>query len=203
MDERLEDFAGLLRQNGLRLSPAEVEDAARAVLLVGLEDRSAFRGALRSTLVKRGQDAPVFDRLFELYFTGAKDLVDGLQGSLLDALEREKLNELDLEQIAQLLSQMSPLTQALVRGRTDQLAKLLRQATLSVDFRGLQSPLQRGFYARRLLQAAGASKAEQEIQQLLNSVKDPHTLELVSKRTSHTLQALEEAARRVADREQK
>ena len=45
MDERLEDFAGLLRQNGLRISPAEVADAARASLLVGLEERAPFRAA--------------------------------------------------------------------------------------------------------------------------------------------------------------
>src|SRR5438132_1810980 len=202
MDERLEDFAGLLRQNGLRISPAEVADAAQAALLVGLEDRAAFRGALRATLVKRGQDAAVFDRLFELYFTGAKDLVEGLQGSLLDALAAEKLNEIELEQIAQLLSQMSPMTQALVEGRTDQLARLLRQATLSIDFRGLQSPLQRGFYARRLLHAAGAGKAEAELQRLLK-LMPPDAVELASKRVSQTLQALEEAARRVADKEQK
>src|SRR5205085_4311151 len=109
VDERLEDFAGLLRQNGLRISPAEVADAAQAALLVGMEDRAAFRGALRATLVKRGQDAPVFDRLFELYFTGAKDLVEGLQESLLDALESEKLDELQLEEIARMLARMSPL----------------------------------------------------------------------------------------------
>src|SRR5438477_10788142 len=202
MDERLEDFVGLLRQNGLRVSPAEVSDAAQAALLVGLEDRAAFRGALRATLVKRGPDASVFDRLFELYFTGAKDLVEGLQGSLLDALAAEKLNEIELEQIAQLLSQMSPMTQALVEGRTDQLARLLRQATLSIDFRGLQSPLQRGFYARRLLHAAGAGKAEAELQRLLK-LMPPDAVEMASKRVSQTLQALEAAARRIADKEQK
>jgi uncharacterized protein with von Willebrand factor type A (vWA) domain len=207
VEERLEDFAGLLRQNGLRISPAELADAAQAALLVGMDDRASFRGALRATLVKRGQDAVVFDRLFEIYFTGAQDLVEGLQGSLLDALDREKLDEQQLEEIARLLSQMSPLAQALLAGRTDQLARILRQATLSVDFRGLQSPLQRGFYARRLLQAAGATQAEKELQQLLQTLRerglDPSQLELVSRRTSQTLKALEEASRRVADREQK
>src|SRR5258706_8828390 len=53
------------------------------------------------------------------------------------------------------------LTEALVNGRAAELARLLRQATLSLDFRGLQNPLQRGFYARRLLQAAGGTRAEQ------------------------------------------
>src|SRR5260221_7596496 len=142
MDERLEDFAGLLRQNGLRVSPAEVTDAAQAALLVGLEDRPSFRGALRATLVKRGQDAAVFDRLFELYFTGAKDLVEGLQGSLLAALAAAKLNELDLEEIARILSQMSPLTQALAQGRTVQMARTLSQASPIAVFHGLTSPLQ-------------------------------------------------------------
>jgi len=206
MDERLEDFTQLLRQNGLRISPSEVADAVQASLLVGFEDRSSFRGALRATLVKRGQDAPIFDRLFELYFTGSADLIDGLQGTLLDALEKEKLNDLDLEEIARQLSQLSPMTQALAFGRSDQLARLLRQATLNVDFRGLQSPLQRGFYARRLLNAAGGTQAEKELRQLLANLKakglDPEAVELLSRRASETLQALEEAARRVAEREQ-
>src|SRR5438105_11839429 len=100
VEDRLEEFTALLRQNGLRISPAETADAARAALLVGFEDRATFRGALRSTLVKRGQDAPVFDRLFELYFTGATDLLDGLSGSLRDALGEEKLSESELEEIA-------------------------------------------------------------------------------------------------------
>src|SRR5207244_3553342 len=83
-------------------------------------------------------------------------------GSLLDALAAEQLSELDLEEAARLLAQMhlSPLTDALVKGRAAELARLLRQATLSLDFRGLQSPLQRGFYARRLLQAAGGTRAD-------------------------------------------
>ena len=207
MDERLEDFAALLRQNGLRISPAEVADAAQAALLVGLADRDVFRGALRSTLVKRGQDAAVFDRLFELYFVGAKDLLEGLQGSLLEALEAEQLGAAELEEIARQLSQMSPMTQALALGKREELARLLRQATASVDFRGLQSPLQRSFYARRLLQAAGGTKAESELARLLQILQqrglDKERLELASRRVSQTLQALEDASRRIAEREHK
>src|SRR5258708_24945727 len=162
-------------------------------------ERAPLRGALRATLVKRGQDAPVFDRLFELYFSGAKDLVDGLQGSLLDALAAEKLNELELEEIARQLSQLSPLSQALMEGRTDQLARILRQATLSLDFRGLQSPLQRGFYARRLLTMAGGTAAERELQQLLQTLaargRDPHPLAMARRRHTPPLQSLDTPAR--------
>jgi uncharacterized protein with von Willebrand factor type A (vWA) domain len=209
VDARLGEFVGLLRQNGLRVSPAEVADAARATLLIGVEERDPFRSALRATLVKRGPDAAVFDRLFDLYFLGIKDLVEGLSGALLDALAAEKLTELELEEAARVLAQMqlSPLADALVKGRSGQLARLLRQATLNLDFRGLSSPLQRGFYARRLLQAAGGTRAEQELQEFLLRLKqqgfDPSSLEVVSRRVSQTLKGLEDAARRVADREQK
>jgi len=209
MEARIEEFAGLLRQNGLRVSPAEVADAARATLAVGLEERAPFRGALRATLVKRGSDAAVFDRLFDLYFLGIKDLLDGLQGALLSGLEAENLTPDELERAAQELSrmQLSDLTQALVQGRPDALAMLLRRAMADVDFRGLTSPLQRGFYSRRLLQAAGGTRAEQEMQAFVGRLKeagfDPRSLDLVSRKVSATLKALEEAARRVADREQK
>src|SRR5256885_4843310 len=102
---------------------------------------------------------------------------------------------------------MRPLREGLAGGRAGRLARILRQAMLGIDFRGLQSPLQRGFYARRLLQAAGGSLAEKELQQLLHLLQqrglDPGRLELASRKVSQTLQALEESARRVADREQK
>ena len=48
---------------------------------------------------QRGADAAVFDKLFQLYFTGAKDLVEGMQASLLQQLEQEGLNEGELEEI--------------------------------------------------------------------------------------------------------
>jgi len=207
MDVRLRDFAELLRQNGLRVSPAELSDAAAASVAIGLEARPEFRSALRATLVKRGPDAPVFDRLFELYFSGAKDLVEGLQTSLLQQLEEQGFTEADLEEVAQAILDMpmSPLADALLNGRMGELAKLMRQAALSVDFRGLQSPLQRNFYARRVAQAAGAGAAETDMRALLDRLRsqgmDTNGLEMVSRRTSHTLRELEEASKRVAERE--
>src|SRR5205823_4660563 len=101
---------------GLRVSPSELADAARASLALGVDSRDEFRSALRATLVKRGADAPVFERLFQLYFTGAKDLLEGLQGSLVRGLEEQGLNELDLEEVAKALLEtpLSPLADALL-----------------------------------------------------------------------------------------
>ncbi len=208
MIERLEEFAQLLRQNGLRVSPAESEDAVRALGLLPLEEKPLFRAALRATLVKRGADVALFDRLFELFWSGAKELIDGINQSLLARLELEQLGSENLEMLAQQLAQLqlSPLTQALLDGNQARLAQLLREATLALDFRGLQSPLQRSFYARRLLSAAGAPESEGELGQLVSSLRacgfDEAALRMVQRETGAQLKALEEAARRVAQREQ-
>jgi uncharacterized protein with von Willebrand factor type A (vWA) domain len=53
MDEKLIEFAGLLRQNGLRISLTESVDGLRALAALGLGERDAVRAALRATLVKR------------------------------------------------------------------------------------------------------------------------------------------------------
>ncbi|MCM2333620.1 MAG: hypothetical protein NDI82_06705, partial [Anaeromyxobacteraceae bacterium] len=70
MEARLVEFARLLRQNGVRVSPAEVGDAVVAASLVGLEERPGLEAALRATLVKRAQDLPTFQALFGLHFSG-------------------------------------------------------------------------------------------------------------------------------------
>ncbi len=61
-------FVEALREEGLSISPAEVLDAARAVEAVGIEQRSRFRAALRSTLAKGRRQCEIFDRLFDRFF---------------------------------------------------------------------------------------------------------------------------------------
>ncbi|MEI6223687.1 MAG: hypothetical protein WCS72_02965, partial [Deltaproteobacteria bacterium] len=87
MEARIVEFARLLRQNGVRVSPAEAADAVRAAALAGVADRDVFRAALRATLVKRGADAPLFDRLFPLYFSGLSRVIEALERSVLRDLE--------------------------------------------------------------------------------------------------------------------
>jgi len=209
MIERVEEFAQLLRQNGLRISPAESADALQALALIPLEEKAQFHAALRSTLIKRGSDTDAFDRLFEIFWSGGKDLVDGIASSLLGKLKEEKFSEQTLQQIEEQLAQanLTPLTQALMQSRSDALARLLREASLNVDFRSLQSPLQRGFYARRVMAAAGAPQSESEMGRLVESLRargvDPAAIEAVERQNELSLRALEEAARRIAEREQR
>ena len=68
MDDTVLRFATVLRERGVRLSVAEVEDAARAVATVGVRRRRPVRLALEAALIKDGRDHLVFDELFELFF---------------------------------------------------------------------------------------------------------------------------------------
>ena len=68
MDKTVLRFATVLRERGVRLSVAEVEDASRAVAAVGLTRRDPVRLALEAALVKDGRDQVVFHELFDLFF---------------------------------------------------------------------------------------------------------------------------------------
>ena len=61
-------LASELRSSGVPVSVAETEDAVRALLEVPVEDRSAVKGALASTLVKEPSAHAVFERLFDIFF---------------------------------------------------------------------------------------------------------------------------------------
>lgn len=210
MEARLVEFAELLRQNGIRVSPAEVSDAAVALSLVGVEDRDTVRGALQATMCKRSVDHELFDRIFELYFSGLNRVLEGLESSLARRIEEEGVLEGDeLEMLLYTLREMaedfSPMAQALLTGDMGAIARLLRGAALQLDFGGMTSPLQAGFYARRLGSGAGISAASGEVDELAKRLKekgiDAEHVELLSKKLSEKLRGVEDAARRYVEQE--
>jgi len=133
MQDRIIEFANVLRRNGVRVSLSENVDAFRAVDLLGIENPSLFRAALRSTLVKRTADLRPFEELFDFFFFGMGLSLNQADQQLMEQLgltpqEFQKL----LEQVEKFLKQMegelSDLTRALLRGDKGELERLLRQA---------------------------------------------------------------------------
>jgi uncharacterized protein len=133
MQDRIVEFANVLRRNGVRVSLSENMDAFRALRLVGLYDPLLFRNALRTTLVKRSGDVKPFEELFDFFFLGI--------GQAIDALDRRIMEELGLtpgqfqemlEQIQRFLREMegdlSELTRALLTANRGELERLLREA---------------------------------------------------------------------------
>jgi len=208
VEDRLSELAALLRQNGLRVSPGELADASTALGLLGLENRDLMHAALRSTLVKRARDAPVFDRLFALYFGGLGRLLDGLEAGLLEQLAEEGFfSEDSLQMLAHELAHrpLSALARAALEGDVAGLSRLLRGAALQIDLAGIQNQFQEGFYARRLGAAAGMGGLAGELKALEDDLRDrgldPAALELVSRRLAQALRKLEGAIQKLVKQE--
>lgn len=68
MKDRIVNFIRLLRDSKVRISIAESIEACKALKLGDITNKQIFKMALRTTLVKRSEDLPVFDRIFDLYF---------------------------------------------------------------------------------------------------------------------------------------
>jgi uncharacterized protein with von Willebrand factor type A (vWA) domain len=133
MEERIIEFAGVLRRNGIRVSLSENMDAFRALQLIGIRDPLLFRNALRTTLVKRAGDLKPFDELFDFYFLGIGQALDAVDRRIMEelGLTPEQFQEM-LEQIQRLLKEMegdlSELTKALLSHNRGELERLLKDA---------------------------------------------------------------------------
>jgi uncharacterized protein len=133
MEDRIVEFANVLRRNGVRVSLSENMDAFRALGLVGIREPSLFRNALRTTLVKRAADINPFEELFDFFFFGIGQAIDALDRRIMEelGLTPEQFQEM-LEQIQRLLKEMegdlSDLTRALLTGNQGELERLLREA---------------------------------------------------------------------------
>ena len=133
MEDRIVEFANVLRRNGVRVSLSENMDAFRALGLVGIRDPHLFRNALRTTLVKRASDVKPFEELFDFFFLGIGEAIDALDRRIMEelGLTPEQFQHM-LEQVQRLLKQMegdlSELTRALLSGNHGELERLLREA---------------------------------------------------------------------------
>ena len=133
MEDRIVEFANVLRRNGVRVSLSENMDAFRALGLVGIRDPHLFRNALRTTLVKRASDVKPFEELFDFFFLGIGEAIDALDRRIMEelGLTPEQFQQM-LEQIQRLLKKMegdlSELTRALLTGNRGELERLLREA---------------------------------------------------------------------------
>jgi uncharacterized protein with von Willebrand factor type A (vWA) domain len=168
MDAKIIEFAALLRQNGLRVSMAENMDSFHALGLIGLGDRTTFKDALRSTLVKRSVDTPVYDELFDLYFTGLGEVIRSSASSLIGALQ---LDEAAFQQLLDTLAglladldiDLSELAQHLLSNNTGQLEKMLREAAAAAQVGNIQRSFQEGRYSHSMAQALGLGALTAEL----------------------------------------
>ncbi len=169
----LQEFAGLLRGNGVRVSTSELIDAAAALEVVGLRDGEQARAALSATLIKRGEDLATFDELYELYFLRGAALHRAGRGRELQAsLQRAGLSGDPLAALLDRLMMEAAGLPALARAGlglgAPEMAALVRSAAGGLQLPPIRSPLQVGWYSYRLLEALDLAGAESAARALID-----------------------------------
>ena len=176
MDDKLIEFAGLLRQNGLRISLTESVDGLRALSALGLGERDTVRAALRATLVKRAIDVATFERLFDLYFSGLADALNELTAGSAAALD---LSDAELQQMLEDLEkflkeqgiELSELARALLSADAGRLEKLLREAGAQARIQDIQHGFQEGRFTHGVASGLGVGDLSREIAMLKEQLK--------------------------------
>jgi uncharacterized protein with von Willebrand factor type A (vWA) domain len=199
MDEKIIEFTHLLRQNGLKVSAAENMDTFAALGLIGLRNRQLFKDVLRATLVKRAVDIPVYDELFDLYFSGLGEIIKAAGASTMAALDMspEEFQQF-LEQLEEALKNMgaelSELARSLLLNNTGQLERMLREAAQQANLQDVQRSFQEGQFANALAQRLGFGQLTQELadlkEALLQAGLSPEQVEHLSVYIDQRLQDL-------------
>jgi len=199
MDDKFIEFTHLLRHNGLKVSAAENMDTFAALGLVGIADRQTLKDALRATLVKRVVDIPVYDELFDLYFTGLGEMIKAAGAATMQAMDMspEEFQRF-LEQLEEALKNMgadlSELARSLLTNNTGQLERLLREAAQNTNLQDIQRSFQEGQFANALAQLLGFGQLTRELAALKDALQQaglsPEQIEQLSAYIDQRLQDL-------------
>jgi len=205
MEDKLVEFANLLRQNGVRVSLAETLDAFRASEVTGLGERDAFRGALRATMVKRASELPLFEELFDVYFSGLGEIIKQASKAVQDALSMsDKEFQEFLDEVEEMLKKegknLSELARQLLQDNSGGLEKRIREASRAVRLSGIERTIEENYFARALARALGLDRIEREIKELREQLEKmglgPAMKARMEEYLERRLKALEDIIRR-------
>lgn len=210
MDERLIEFSNLLRQNGVRVSVAEDLDSLAAARILGLRSRQALKSGLRATMVKRAVDVAVFDELFDLYFSGIHEIVQGAsdraqQATGLDPAEFQRLLE-ELERLMKELGgDLSELAKEWLRNDSGRIEQRLREAVDQARIGEIERPHQQGQFTHGMANAFGLSDLLQQIDAFRDRLSgvglDPQTAERLQRYLETRLRDLAQLLKQVVQQE--
>lgn len=203
MQKKIIEFTNLLRKSGIRVSVAEGIDAFNALDELSLDDREVFRDALRAAMVKRGDEIPTYDELFDLFWSGfydnLRDAFGDMEGQLGDmGIDLQQL----LAQLAQMLENMDgdmdlgELAQAMLTQDLSQLENLIRQAAEQAGTQRIENMLQVGFFSRRTTEQLGMEGAQEQLEALADRMRAQGMGEEAIEQMQELIRKLMETVRR-------
>src|SRR5258705_835235 len=171
MQDKLVEFANLLRENGVRVSLAEAVGAFSASKIPGLSERDESRAALRSTMVKRSTELPVFEELFDIYFSGLGEIIKQASEAVQNALSMSDQEfQKFLDEVEKMLKKqgkdLSELAKQLLQNNSGEMERKIREASRAVKLQGIERTIEENYFARALARALELDKIESEIKEL-------------------------------------
>jgi uncharacterized protein with von Willebrand factor type A (vWA) domain len=204
VQKKILEFTNILRKSGIRVSTAEAIDTFQALDELSMDDREIFRDALRSTMVKRGEEVPTFDQLFDLFWSGFYDSLRDSFGQATSGLGENMDVEQLLQQIMQMLQNMQgqeggdlgELARALLTTDLSQLENLIRAAAEQAGVERIENFLQVGFFSRRTLEQMGVEGAADELRKLADQLEQAGMSAEEIQALRNLIEGLMEAVRR-------
>ncbi|MGH8493646.1 MAG: VWA domain-containing protein [Moraxellaceae bacterium] len=179
MDRKLTEFVTLLRNNGLPVSPPEVQDAAQAIAMVGYADRQRFHDVLAITLSKSTALTPAFDRCFEEFFRFSSAAIEAGRTEQTPPPSPQLPPQFGQGSGAgsggqggrgqgQSVPGVTPseLGELLLSEQESTLSLALAQAITAADLAAIRVTTQRGLFGRRIMMAMGLADMERELSEL-------------------------------------
>lgn len=213
MQARIVEFTNLLRKSGVRVSVSEAIDAFQALDELSLDERELFKDALRGSMIKRGDEIPTYDQLFDLFWSGFYDNLRESFGDMDGALSEAgiDLEEL-LRQISEQMGQMdagdlnlSDLAKALLTQDLASLEKLIRDAAEAAGIDRIENMLQVGFFSRRTAEQMGMEGATDQLEALTQQLEDsgmsPAQIAAMKELIGRLMETLRRAVRNFTERE--
>jgi uncharacterized protein with von Willebrand factor type A (vWA) domain len=212
VQQKLIDFTNLLRKSGVRVSVAETLDAFSALDEVSIGDREVFKDALRATMVKRGEDIPAYEHLFDLYWSA---FYDGLRDAFEKAAQGAGGGQVDLEALMRQLQEglekiqgpvnLSELARALLSQDLSKLEQMIRQAAEQAGVGRIENMLQVGFFTRRTMEQMDAEGAGRDLRDLARQLREAGMpdaqVDALMELVERYLEALRQSVRQYTERE--
>jgi uncharacterized protein with von Willebrand factor type A (vWA) domain len=213
MQKKILEFTHLLRKSGIRVSTAETIDAFVALDELSIEDREVFKDALRTTMVKRGEDVPPYDQLFDLFWSGFHDSLREAFGQATGGLQAAGM---DLEELLRRIAEamqnlpgdfqgLSELARALLTADLETLEQLIRQAAEQAGTQRIENFLQVGFFSRRTLDQMNLDGAGDELRDLAARLAEaglsPEEIQALRSLIENLMEAARRSARAFTERE--
>jgi uncharacterized protein with von Willebrand factor type A (vWA) domain len=204
VQKKILEFTNILRKSGIRVSTAEAIDAFEALDELSFDDREIFKDTLRATMVKRGEEVPAYDQLFDLFWSG---FYDNLRDAFGEAAGGLQAMGMDLDDLLQRITDalanlegdfgdLSELARALLAADLSNLEQLIREAAEQAGVDRIENFLQVGFFSRRTLDQMNLDGAGDELRDLAARLEQAGLSPEDAEALRNLIQGLMEAARR-------